>query len=182
MITASTRLSEKMLGEDEFKSVASGRVRVTLADADIMSSPDAEGLSDKLEEMVSEAVEDWDADCDGGTEAEPERGCDRDAVRNTIGERDSDLKRVIEEESVCAGVGVSVRVLVRDLDGDCPGNSDGSCDGDSAADVLCDGDDKALTLGWVPPCDSVADGVKPSTVTDCVGDCCRVIEMLRLPV
>lgn len=44
-----------------------------------------------------------------------------------------------------------MRELVCVSDADCPGNSDGSCDGDSAADVLCDGDDVALTLGWVAP-------------------------------
>lgn len=80
------------------------------------------------------------------------------------------------------GVEVSVRELVRVMDGDCPGKSDGSCDGDSATDALCEGDDVALTLGgWVPPCDCVTVGVKP-VVTDCVGVCCCVGDVLRLPV
>lgn len=146
-----------------------------MADA-ALSNADAEGLSDELGEMDREAVADWDAVRDGGTEAERDRVCDRDAVRDSVAERDWDLERVFEDESVCVGVGVSVRERVRVPDADCPDNSVGSCDGDGATDVFCDGDGVKLTLGgWA----SVADGVGSPVVT--VVDCCCVSDILLLP-
>lgn len=80
MITASARPPEKILREDESESAASGCTRVALAEADMSIA----GLTDELEEMDREAV----ANC----EAEPDRGCNRDAVRDIVGERDWDLE------------------------------------------------------------------------------------------
>lgn len=98
-MTASARLPERTLGEDADESAAGSRATVALADADV-STAEAEGLPDELEEAESEAVVDSEADRDGGTEAEPERDCDRDTVRESVGERDWDLERVFEELSV----------------------------------------------------------------------------------